>query len=558
MQKYFPRLFLLLLGLLFLINLLQSNFTQLIYDEAYYWYYAQHMAWGYFDHPPMIAGMIKLSSWIATGELGVRLVTTVFSVGTLALLWLQIDHKDKNKNIPLFFLLVFAMPLLNAYGFFTLPDTPLLFFSALFLLIYKRFLVEPSWTKALVMGIVMAAMMYSKYHAALIIIFVLLSNISLLKNKYAWAAVSVALLSFVPHFIWLNKNDWVTIFFHIYERPNQAYTFTGNTLGYLVNLIANFGLLFPFVYWALYKTKITDKYTKALVYLSVGFILFFFISTFNRRSQAQWVIALCIPLTVLTYNWLLQNTKARIWTFRLGIASLLLLLYARVWLIYQPLLPKVFETHGNKAFTERILEKADGAAVIFENSYRRASMFSFYAGQPSFSLNNLFYRYNQYALDDSENYFQAKRVAYISPHYPAKDFKVMYKDSSSFNGTFIDNFTSYRKLKVIIPEDEVLLDVNPIEIKIYNPYKVDIPVDSLKFYGGFTDGYKKMQKSYPLELNKEYSQLLLKQDTTTVHVNIPSLPENDFEYIRFGILENNLFPGINSKPYKLVSGGGNN
>ena len=558
MQKNFPRLFLLLLGSLFIINLLQSNFTQLIYDEAYYWYYAQHMAWGYFDHPPMMAAMIKLSSWITSGELGVRLVTTIFSVGTLALLWLQIEHKDKNKNVSLFFLLVFAMPLLNAYGFFTLPDTPLLFFSAFFLLIYKRFLQEPSWTKALLMGVIMAAMMYSKYHAALIILFVLASNLSLLKSKYAWAAVSIALVCFVPHFIWLLDNDWVTIFFHIYERPNQAYTFTGNTLGYLLNLIVNFGLLFPIVYWALYKTKITDKYTKALVYLSVGFMLFFFISTFNRRSQAQWVIALCIPLTILTYNWLLQNTKARVWTYRLGIASLVLLLYARAWLIYQPLLPKVFETHGNKAFTERILEKANGASVIFENSYRRASMFSFYSGQPSYSLNNLFYRYNQYAIDDSESYFQNKRVAYISPHYPAKDFKVRYKDGSFFNGTFIENFTSYRKLKVIVPENEVSLNSNPIEIKIYNPYRVDIPIDSLKFYGGFTDAYKKMQKSYPLQLNKEQPKYLLKQDTTTVSINLPSLPENDFEYVRFGILENELYSGINSKPYKLISGGSTN
>ena len=81
------------------------------------------------------------------------------------------------------------MTLLNAYGFFTLPDTPLLFFTALFLMLYKKFLNRPTMLKALWMGLAMAALMYSKYHAVLVILFVLLSNPGLLTDKYAWFSV---------------------------------------------------------------------------------------------------------------------------------------------------------------------------------------------------------------------------------------------------------------------------------------------------------------------------------------------------------------------------------
>ena len=134
-----PRPLLLFLGCLFLLNLTQSYFTELLYDEAYYWYYAKELSWGYFDHPPMVALLIKIGLQLTDSELGVRLISCVLSIGTALLLWLLIEHPKKEQNSLLFALLLFAMPLLNAYGFFTLPDTPLLFFTALFLFIYKRF-----------------------------------------------------------------------------------------------------------------------------------------------------------------------------------------------------------------------------------------------------------------------------------------------------------------------------------------------------------------------------------------------------------------------------------
>ncbi len=45
-----------------LANTLQAIFTELIYDEAYYWYFSKQLDWGYFDHPPMVAAMIALGN----------------------------------------------------------------------------------------------------------------------------------------------------------------------------------------------------------------------------------------------------------------------------------------------------------------------------------------------------------------------------------------------------------------------------------------------------------------------------------------------------------------
>ena len=60
-------------GAWLLLNLVQSAATGLIDDEAYYWVYSQFPAWGYFDHPPMVAILIKAGYSIFANELGVRL-----------------------------------------------------------------------------------------------------------------------------------------------------------------------------------------------------------------------------------------------------------------------------------------------------------------------------------------------------------------------------------------------------------------------------------------------------------------------------------------------------
>ena len=49
-----------MLAFWFVLNISQSRFTELLHDEAYYYIYSQDLAWGYYDHPPVIALMIRL------------------------------------------------------------------------------------------------------------------------------------------------------------------------------------------------------------------------------------------------------------------------------------------------------------------------------------------------------------------------------------------------------------------------------------------------------------------------------------------------------------------
>jgi len=550
-----PKLFSYLLGLVFIINLIQSYFTDLIFDEAYYWYYAQNMAWGYFDHPPMVALMVKLSSFLFDGELGVRFVSCLLSVGTLFFLWLLIDNPKKNKYVWHFFVLCFSMTLLNAYGFFTLPDTPLLFFTTVFLYAYKKFIISPSVIIAIVLGLTMSALMYSKYHAVLLIVFVLLSNLKLLTNKFAWLAVFVALLGYVPHFLWLYDNDFVSIQYHLFERPNRAYDFNDFTVGFFLNLLALFGLTFFWIYKALLKTKSNNLFNRSLLFLTYGTLIFFFLSSLDRRVQTQWMIVISISLAVIAFNYMLENENARKWIFRMGLVNIILLIFARFALVFEELSPIHYESHGNKEWAASIADKVGNTPVVFENSYRNAPMYTFYSGNTSFSLNNVMYRRNQYSIDGSEAKVQDKRVLYVSEYAKNGDVPVALPKQKHGFGIYMDDFESFRKLRILLDTKMVSKQSkNDIVFKIYNPYPENINLNKLKFSIVYHNQYKRPEEIVPLEATpKNTNETILKSKNTLYYsFKLPKFTMENPGYFKIAISENGLFPGMNGDNIKLM------
>ena len=125
------------------------------------------------------------------------------------------------------------------HGFITVPDTPLMFFAALFLLGYKKYLEEKSTISYAILALGMAGMLYSKYQGILIIFFVLLSNLKVLKDWKIWVTAVVTVLLFFPHLYWQFVNDFPSIKYHLVERSSKKYRidFTTNHFLNLITII---------------------------------------------------------------------------------------------------------------------------------------------------------------------------------------------------------------------------------------------------------------------------------------------------------------------------------
>src|SRR3712207_6212400 len=80
------------------------------------------------------------------------------------------------KHPFLFYAICLSLAVGQITGFMAVPDTPLMFFTAVFFWQYQQYLRRPSWLNALGLGLITACLMYSKYRGVLIVFFVLLSH----------------------------------------------------------------------------------------------------------------------------------------------------------------------------------------------------------------------------------------------------------------------------------------------------------------------------------------------------------------------------------------------
>ena len=103
-----------------ILSFIQSAFTELQDDEAYYWVYCRFLDWGYFDHPPMIGLLVKLGSSLLPGELGVRLFPLILNILSLFI----IERLTDRKNPFLFYAILLSIAVLQLRGFVAVPDNP--------------------------------------------------------------------------------------------------------------------------------------------------------------------------------------------------------------------------------------------------------------------------------------------------------------------------------------------------------------------------------------------------------------------------------------------------
>jgi hypothetical protein len=196
-----------------LLNLVQAALTELTSDEGYYWFYSQHLEWGYYDHPPFLALIVKIGYYFLHNELGVRLLNMLLTSAGLLIILNLMPWKLLQKTHT--YVLLFSLPLLHYLSFIIFPDGPLLFFSAVYLWSYKKFIEKKDIGSSMIMGIAVALMLYSKYHGILIVLFTLLSNLKLLRNKYFYFSMLLSSALFVPHLWWQYQHDFITFDYHL-------------------------------------------------------------------------------------------------------------------------------------------------------------------------------------------------------------------------------------------------------------------------------------------------------------------------------------------------------
>lgn len=456
---------------LFLLNIFQSLTLPLIDDEAYYWVWSNHLDFGYYDHPPMVALFIKAGYLLIKGTLGVRLMSILSCIGVY-IIWLIILKPKTLKENYLFMGLFGSVGFYQTLGFISTPDTPLLLFGSLFLWRWKIFTKKYNLINALLLGLSMALTMYSKYQGALLIVFTFIPFLPfLLKNKWFYFSLLISLILYFPHLLWQYNHDWASIKYHFFERNKQKsanYSFIKWILGILI--IGNPLLIYFYGKCIFNRLERNKPWIRSLQWISLGGILFFSLFSFSRVIQPQWNLIIYIALIPLTY--LTFKEKNITWIIRLSFTYIIILFVVRISLFFPAVIHRT-PMYKLKQFVLNAEEVNEGTA-IFER-YQKAAAYNFYTQQPSYCIQVYTHRYSQYDIWNIEQKIQKKTITFfgleeISP--------VSLIDEDGKNEYFktIDNFHSYSKIKCEVqPATLSSEDVSQtLDVKWTNPYSNDI------------------------------------------------------------------------------------
>ncbi len=455
----------------FVINLVSALFSPLYEDEGYYELYSEHLAWGYYDHPPMVALMIYLGRLFFGGALGVRFVSILLSTASCLIIWRIIDeNKPTTQKITIFFILISSVVMFNIYGFITVPDSPLIFFSSLFLLTYKRYLQRNTWSLALCLGLCAAAMLYSKYHAILLMGLICLSNLKLLCDKKIWVAIVIGLLLFVPHIYWQAMNDFPSFRYHFYQRSvvfHYSYP-----LEYIPNQLLVFNpIVFGAFIYVLIKRRSTDLFEHSMKFLSFGFFIFFWLMTSRGHTEPHWTVVCVIPAVYFLYHFAQENSTMLKTVYRFVLPMSFLVLIFRGLLIFTPF----FDNMGfcDPSYYSDIATKAGNRPVVFKARFQNPSLYHHYIGSEVATFECYDSHKTQFDLWAFDTLMHGREV-YVCGK--ADSLSTEYQiGRNHFHGFVIDNFQSGGRLEVhtvpLFSSDSAfhIGDTLYAEVSIFNP-----------------------------------------------------------------------------------------
>lgn len=540
-----------------ILALAQSASTELIADEAYYWVYSKFPAWGYFDHPPMIAILIKTGYAIFHNELGVRLICALLGTFTVIITESLIER----KNPFLFYTIVLSIGVLQVAGFFAVPDTPLLFFTALFFYVYRSFIRNINLINTLLLALSITLLFYTKYHGLLIVFFTVLSNLKLFFRWQLWLAGFLVVVLYSPHLYWQWQHDWISFRYHLFESNVSGYKFSYTT-DYILGQLLLAGplaglLLLPATF--LYKPK--SQFEKALKFTLTGVYIIFLLSSIRGKVEANWTMPALIPLIVLSHQFILDKIS---WIKPLRVIafiSLLLIIAGRLYLVLDLGPDNSFKGrfHNNDAWAKAIKEKTGDTPVVFYNSYQRASLYWFYSGIPSHSHNAYWERRNNYNFWPTESDLLGKKV-FIADVYGIDKYDDSIKTKKGTVGFTPDSLYAALGQIKIVAEKKIIspkewdagfftLRISAETPKKYLSFIKAHPRVQTKLFAGIFNG-KDLIKEFDLKITAQ--QIADWKEPFGVFIETKDFKPNIATTLRFGIKSKNYPPTHNSEKIDLL------
>lgn len=219
-------------------------------DEAYYWAWSRHLAFGYLDHPPMVAWLIAATSWLGHSSLAVRLPFIVcqalaaLAVGRTALV-LSANPLAGTAATIAFVLIPQPRSMLGEAR----PDYPYELFWSLSLLLVARATQRPTLRDFILLGAAFGGAILSRSFGWAVVLgimaYALAPQHRVLWKKGLRLSLAIAVALYVPFIMWNAAHGWINLAFTVLGR-NQVH---GVSLGTVLQFSTLRTVIFAALIW---------------------------------------------------------------------------------------------------------------------------------------------------------------------------------------------------------------------------------------------------------------------------------------------------------------------
>ena len=300
-QTTYRTLFWCLLIAFTLFRLVLVNKFGLGQDESHYLLYSRKLAWGYFDHPPMVAFLAALTTFLGDSVFFVRLGPIICTALSLILLRYLALALYRDERIAFWAaLMLHLMPYQQVLMVGLLPDASLNFFWCGTLLAVWLAMKTGRWSLWILTGLMFGGALLSKYHAVLLALCLMGYLITYSEHRHwlgkiqPWLAVGIGLIVFAPNIFWNAGNNWISYSYQLGQgsggglSPGDFLTAVGGQLAAWSPLIFSFLIVAGIVIAKQVKASSSDHF---VLWTSLPIFIFFCLAGLTTKILPHWTTA---------------------------------------------------------------------------------------------------------------------------------------------------------------------------------------------------------------------------------------------------------------------------
>ncbi|MGH7047919.1 MAG: ArnT family glycosyltransferase [Stellaceae bacterium] len=284
-------------------------------DEAQYWFWAKHLAFGYYSKPPLVAWLIALTtSLFGDSEFAIRLAAPLLHAGTAIFVY-AIGARLYDCRVGLWSAIAYAtLPGVSVSAFIMSTDAPLLLCWAAALYAFIRARSDSGWGWWVGVGIAAGFGLLAKYAMAYWLLsslgFVLLVRAERRHLPALLVAIGIALVLYSPNLWWNWSNGFVS-YLHTRDdadlvgplfHPLAALRFFGS----------QFAVFGPLLFAALLVATATPRLLREpqaqlLAVFALPTLMMMLMVSLLSRAEPNWAAPAYLSATVLVVAWALRH-----------------------------------------------------------------------------------------------------------------------------------------------------------------------------------------------------------------------------------------------------------